>query len=234
MNRSELNTSSRRYEENAQNDNSSMYTDRIVVESRATYTFVVSDKRTEDFVEVQLLPFGRRCMIRFNDLGWFDLVKIAKFTKATPHTMRCISADESSYDEVRSIVVECDHHDDLEISYCSQEMFGHILEQLAPFVEKYVDNYQDDITAVYDQYRRPLPFCAPMYRPFPQPPSCQPLQHSAPQATQAPQASQASQVLQSRPRSDIMDSRDVGDVRDVPRKKKGELWRFGKSKSTLM
>ena len=151
MSRSDLNTSSRRYEENK--DNASMYsivvssTDRVVVEYRGTLTFVVTDKRTEDFVEVQLMPFGRRCMIRFNDLGWFDLVKIAKFTKATPKTLH-VSTDDT---ETRTIVIQCDHGENLEISYCSQEMFGHVLEQLSPYVQKYVDNYQEDISTVYDQ-----------------------------------------------------------------------------------
>lgn len=240
MDRSQLNTSSRREEDDVYShlnfaDNTSMYSrvaensttnDRVHVQYRGLFLFTVTDERTQDFVEVQLIPFGRRCMIRLNDLGWYDLVDIAKFVKATPKVSQPSNSDYET--QIRAICIHCNHGEPIEISYCTLEMFGQILEQLRPHVEKYVDHSQDDIAAVYDQYRRaPPPPFVPFYAPICRPPP-PPQQQMVPQ----PQQSRQRQLPVSPPPVSPLPTSPTASP--IPRKKKGDLWRIGKSKSTIM
>jgi hypothetical protein len=240
MSRAELNTNSKTQNIEANGSNSSIYSymnpqmqtqipERIVVEYRGDWLFTVNDIQTFELVEVQLIPFGKRCLIRFNNLGWFDLVKISKFTQILPKTEQVSRTPDGIYEDGhhKGIAIHCDDGDVLEIIPCSLEMFGSILEQLRPHVERYIDHYHRDISNIYDQYgpripwdyRQSIPF-TPSYRSHPpqQRPTQQPIQPSA------TDRHRMVEEIRTSPR-----------VPDIPhKKKKSDLWKLGsKSKNEV-
>jgi hypothetical protein len=172
MNRTTLNTNVRKHLSDSHRvpllETASIYsnTNRIIVDHKDAYIFTVVDTQTHDQIEIQVVPFGRRCMIRINTLGWYDLVKFAKLHKIEPIKGCSIEQSDNESSAIKDgILIFCDNNDHLEITGCSLNMFGYVMQELKPYVEKYIDNYHQDISDIYDSYKPMVRSMYPVSRP---------------------------------------------------------------------
>lgn len=110
----------------------------IEIEYHDDYRFTVYERSTTRSLYIHIIPCGKKCYIRFNDLAIKPLLLLSNL--------------ENIEQDGDSVIIEPENGKKIDIRNCSLNMFCLALEHLGFYIDKHLEAMHSEIQNVYDGY----------------------------------------------------------------------------------